>query len=204
MGRLYLGLLHYPIRGRHGETIATAITGIDIHDIARSARTYGVHRFFVVTPLRSQQEIARRILRYWLELKEDDPSRRAEALQGVRIVDSLEASIEEILAEERGTKPRLIGTSARTFPKRPRVDYDELRERLERDPDPVYLLLGTGWGLADAVIERVDAMLRPIYGVGEYNHLSVRAAAAIILDRLRGRREHELQRESESAGADER
>ncbi len=188
MGRLYLGLLHYPIRGRHGETIATAITGIDIHDIARSARTFGVHRFFVVTPLRSQQEIARRILKYWLELKEDDPSRRAEALQGVRIVDSLETSIEEILAEEGSRHPLLIGTSAREFPQSRSIDYGELRQRIERGTDPVYLLLGTGWGLADAVIERVDAMLRPVYGVGEYNHLSVRAAAAIILDRLRGRR----------------
>ena len=189
MGRLYLGLLHYPIRGRYGETIATAITGIDIHDIARSARTYGVHRFFVVTPLRSQQEIARRILKYWLELKEDDPSRRAEALQGVRIVDSLEASVEEILAEEGSRKPLLIGTSAREFPQSRSIDYEELRQRIEEGTDPVYLLLGTGWGLADAVIERVDAMLRPIYGVGEYNHLSVRAAAAILLDRLRGRRQ---------------
>jgi len=36
-------------------------------------------------------------------------------------------------------------------------------------------------------------MLPPIRGVGEYNHLSVRAAAAIILYRLRGRCDDETQ-----------
>jgi hypothetical protein len=50
------------------------------------------------------------------------------------------------------------------------------------------LLLGTGWGLAAEVLDRVDDVLEPIAGAGPYNHLSVRAAAAIMLDRLRNGR----------------
>jgi hypothetical protein len=48
-------------------------------------------------------------------------------------------------------------------------------------------MLGTGFGLAPAVRERADLALEAIRGIGDYNHLSVRAAASIILDRLRGR-----------------
>ncbi len=186
MGRLYIGLVHYPVRGRYGETIATALTGLDIHDIARSAKTFGVHRFYVITPLRSQQEIAQRIVRYWLDQKGVDPTHRAEALETVEVVESLEESLER-LEREAGQKPLLVGTSARVYPERPQISYRELRRRVEEAPDSVYILFGTGWGLADEVIRRVDFMLPPIRGVGEYNHLSVRAAAAIILDRLRGR-----------------
>jgi hypothetical protein len=50
--------------------------------------------------------------------------------------------------------------------------------------EPNLLVLGTGYGLADEMLERCDLLLEPIQGDDEYNHLSVRAAAAIILDRL--------------------
>jgi len=187
MGNLYIGLLHYPVLDREGRAVAAALTGLDIHDLARSARTYGVKRYYVVTPLASQREIAQRILSYWLDRKEDDPTHRAEALQGVAIVATLEDSLSQLLAEE-GVRPLLIGTSARKLSKA-YLGYGELRRRIEEERDPIYILFGTGWGLAPEVIERVDYLLPPIWGPGEYNHLSVRAAAAVILDRLRGRRE---------------
>jgi hypothetical protein len=50
------------------------------------------------------------------------------------------------------------------------------------------LVFGTGWGLTEEVLGRADDLLEPILGTGAYNHLSVRSAAAIILDRLRGAR----------------
>ncbi|MGC8720905.1 MAG: RNA methyltransferase, partial [Thermodesulforhabdaceae bacterium] len=53
---------------------------------------------------------------------------------------------------------------------------------------PVILLFGTAWGLADAVFEQADYILEPIRGKSSYNHLSVRCAAAIIIDRLFGDR----------------
>lgn len=36
------------------------------------------------------------------------------------------------------------------------------------------------------MMEKFDYILEPIHGTGEYNHLSVRSAVAIILDRLAG------------------
>lgn len=50
---------------------------------------------------------------------------------------------------------------------------------------PLVLVLGTGWGLVEEILEKADVILEPIRGMGDYNHLSVRAAAAIMLDRLR-------------------
>lgn len=51
---------------------------------------------------------------------------------------------------------------------------------------PLLLVFGTGWGLAPELFERGWPVLAPVRGIGEYNHLPVRAAAAIILDRLLG------------------
>jgi hypothetical protein len=55
---------------------------------------------------------------------------------------------------------------------------------LGKPDDPYLLLLGTGWGLSDDCFEAADFILEPIAGAGTYNHLSVRSAAAILLDRL--------------------
>ena len=51
------------------------------------------------------------------------------------------------------------------------------------------LVLGTGWGLTNEVMSACSYVLRPIYGAGEYNHLSVRSAASIMFDRLLGEQE---------------
>ena len=55
------------------------------------------------------------------------------------------------------------------------------------DPAPLLILLGTGWGLADGSLPVVSRVLAPIEGASDWNHLSVRSAGAIILDRLFGR-----------------
>src|SRR5574341_810215 len=49
MADLYLALLHHPVLDKNGQVVTTAVTNMDIHDIARSARTYGIPRFYVVT-----------------------------------------------------------------------------------------------------------------------------------------------------------
>jgi len=186
MGNLYIGLVHYPCRNRKGEIVTTALTGLDIPDIARSAKTYSVTRYYVITPLESQQQIAARLVDYWVRsdmIKES--THRGEALELVRIVATLEESLKQILLEE-GLKPLLIGTSAREWPKA-RISYNKLRELIGHERMPIYILFGTGWGLAHSLVDQCDYMLPPIWGPEEYNHLSVRAAAAIILDRLRGR-----------------
>jgi hypothetical protein len=49
---------------------------------------------------------------------------------------------------------------------------------------PALVLFGTGWGLTEKVVERCERMLEPISGAGDYNHLSLRVALGIILDRI--------------------
>jgi len=187
MGSLYLGLFHFPMKSRTGEIVATSTTPIDIHDIARSARTYGVARYFVVTPLPSQREIALRIRGFWTEGEGAiENSRRGEALEYVAIASDLDETI-RFIREVEGVDPFLVATSARKTEKAS-VSYAGLRERLRRDPNPVYILFGTGWGMADELIDACDAILPPIMPEADFNHLSVRAAAAIVLDRLRGDR----------------
>ncbi len=86
------------------------------------------------------------------------------------------------MANIAGRKPILVATSAKSGDDR--ITFDECRRLLE---NPVMLILGTGWGLAPQVFEMCDHTLEPIVGPTEFNHLSVRAAGAIMLDRLLGR-----------------
>jgi hypothetical protein len=185
MGNLYLGLLHYPVRNRKGEIVTSAVTGLDVPDIARSCRTYGVSKYYVIQPLPSQQLVAQRIYDYWEKEERDQPHRR-EALQVLKVIDTLEASLADVFAIE-GLRPVIVGTSAREHGGQ-HLGYEQLREKIEREETPIFLLFGTGWGIAEEVLVHMDSMLPPIYGPGPFNHLSVRAAVAIILDRLRGNR----------------
>lgn len=188
MGSLYVGLVHHPVLDRHGQTVTTSITGMDLHDIARTAMTYGVESYFMIEPFPSQREIAERMRRYWLDLDEpDDPTHRADAVARVRILSDLDESL-DVISETAAEPPLLVATSAREQG-RCEISYESLRVRIETDPKPVYILFGTGWGLASELLERTHGVLPPIVGPVTYNHLSVRAAAAVTLDRLRGRRE---------------
>ncbi len=256
MTALFVALIHYPVTDRNDRIVASAITSLDLHDIARSARTYGASAFFVVHPVSDQREFATRVIDHWKtgHGRRFD-SRRREALDLIRIVPNLD---EAIIEAERMTaaRPTIVFTSARapggmealltasiahtpagasseverivaaqpeiannfapaigavgtarvsskvntasstapnqqspeTAPSAAPVSYAKMRELLEHpDNPPVMLLFGTGFGMAPPMLERADLTLPPVLGAGEYNHLSVRAAAGIILDRLRGR-----------------
>ncbi|MGC9530511.1 MAG: RNA methyltransferase [Candidatus Bipolaricaulaceae bacterium] len=180
MRNLYIALLHFPMQDRRGRVVATALTSIDVPDIARTACTYGVRRYFVVTPLPSQQEIAGRLRDFWTT--EDFPTRR-EALELVAVRDELEACYEEVTAEE-GEPPQLWGTSARPNLPYPLLSWADAGARLAERP--TLLLFGTGHGMAEELLAACDAILPPVRAGSGYNHLSVRAAVAIILDRLKG------------------
>ena len=80
--------------------------------------------------------------------------------------------------------PYLVATSAR--PRPGASTFEALAARLASDETPCLLVLGTGYGLTEEVFARCETHLEPIRGVAGYNHLSVRAAAAIMLDRLSG------------------
>lgn len=184
MGELYLALIHAPVYNKHMETVATSITNLDLHDIARACMTFGVKRYFVVHPAKAQQDLVRRIMGYWQEGfgAEYNPNRQ-EAFANVRLVSTLDEALKQIEAEEQAA-PLKVATDARTYPNT--IQYADLRRELEEKDRPVLLLFGTGWGMLKEEVEKADAILAPVYGPGEYNHLSVRSAASIILDRLRG------------------
>jgi len=189
MGNLYVGLLHFPMRNRRGEIVATSTTSIDVHDIARSSRTYGVARYFVVTPLPSQKAIAWRIRGFWTEgERATEASRRGEAMEYVVVAEDLEETLDWI-EEAEGTQPLLVGTSARRVTGDRGISFRDLGRQLREDERPVYILFGTGWGMTDELLETCDVILPPIEPDSEFNHLSVRAAAAIVLDRVAGDRE---------------
>ncbi len=183
--RLYVALLHYPVYDKKGQIVTTSITTMDIHDIARSARTYGVRGFYVVTPVRALQKLTLKIIAHW---EKGYGSRynetRKEALSLVRLKDTLDNVIMDV-EKECGAKPQLIGTSARGRERR--LSFSRAREMIKEDFAPFLLLLGTGWGLAETVLNQSDYILEAIEGGTDYNHLSVRSAAAIILDRLAGK-----------------
>ncbi len=182
---LYMALLHYPVYDKNGQVVTTAVTNMDIHDIARSARTYGVKGFYVVTPVKALQKLALKIITHWEQGYGSQYNQtRKEALSLVRLKDALDDVIIDV-EKECGKKPQVVVTSARLGEKR--TSFAEFRETLTKKPKPFLILLGTGWGLADSVLSQADYILEPIEGRADYNHLSVRSAAAIILDRLLGR-----------------
>ena len=185
---LAIALIHFPVRNRLGRVVNTAITNFDIHDLARAARTYGLERYYIVAPVASQRDFVRRVMAHWSEGPGAEMNiTRKEALQLVRLVRDIN-EVHDNLAEETGRTPIFVATSARPLPNS--ISYAELRRRIETQPQNEFcVLFGTGYGLDDAVTSEVDLMLAPVRGPTDWNHLSVRSAASVILDRLRGNRD---------------
>jgi hypothetical protein len=181
---IYLGLVHYPIYNKHGEVIHTAITNFDIHDIARTSRTYDLKKYFIIHPLESQAALAQEIMDYWQNGYggEYNPDRK-EAFRVLELCPDIDAALRQIEKTE-GTLPLVVTTDARQFPNT--VSYKNMRAKIHEEKRPVLILFGTGWGIEKSYMEKFDYILEPIYGPGDYNHLPVRAAVAVILDRLLG------------------
>jgi hypothetical protein len=183
MPDLLVALVHYPVYDKHRDIVTSAVTNIDVPDIARSCRTYGAAGFYVVTPVDAHRGLIKRVMQHWdaEEQKDYNPTRN-EALALLRLESNLEGVGIDI--ERRyGCLPRMFATSARPLPGA--IGFEDMHRRLAEPGAPWLMLLGTGSGLADEVISRCDALLAPIAGLTGYNHLSVRAAAAVLLDRLR-------------------
>jgi len=178
---LHLALVHYPVLNKRGETSAVSLTNLDIHDIARVSRTYGLGGYHIVTPLADQRELAARLIRHWTEGRGSSAiPDRAEALGVVGVRETLDEAVEET-ARIAGETPYVLVTSARGLGT---VTVNRVRETLGKRP--VLLVFGTASGLAPEVLERADGVLRAVRFTGGYNHLSVRSAAAILVDRLLG------------------
>jgi hypothetical protein len=180
---VYLALLHYPVYNKEREVVATAVTNLDLHDLARLAVTYGCRGFFVVTPLKLQTRLVERLLDHWRTGRggEFNPTRK-QAFLITRVVATLDDAVAAV-AGENGRVPRIVATTARTVAGA--KSYAELRELMRSESGPWLVVFGTGWGLDDGFLAEVpEVVLEPIQGMDEYNHLSVRSATAIVLDRL--------------------
>lgn len=183
---LAIALLHYPVYNKHREIVTTALTNLDLHDIARTSRTFGLERFYIVTPSEEQRILGQRIVGHWRDgWGAGYNADRREALGIVRICDTLKTAVAEF--QSGFSEPvRTVITGAARRPGS--IACPDLRRMLAEPEHPYLLLLGTGWGLAEQCFETADYILEPIAGTGAYNHLPVRSAAAIMLDRLRGTR----------------
>ena len=184
-GGAYVMEVHYPVLDKRGEKSSTAITGMDIHDIARACRTYGIKKYLLVTPLAQQREMAKRIIGHWTEGwgSTYNPDRK-EAFSTIKIFASVPKALAWVKEKEK-REPYKIATTAKS--QQEATHWLTLkREIMLGDRSPVFIF-GTGWGLHDDVLQASDAVMTPITGgTDNWNHLSVRSAVSITLDRFFG------------------
>ena len=181
MNDLYLALVHHPVENKRGDIIASALTTIDMHDIARASITFGVRGVFIVTPLLDQQTLAREVIEHWTQGVGGvlNPHRK-EALSLIRVVSSFEEAVTQVAEESQG-QMITVATSASMGANS--VSVEVVARELGKGTT-VLIAFGTAWGLSQAFINGCDLLMEPIRGVNGYNHLSVRSAASIVLDRM--------------------
>jgi hypothetical protein len=155
-----LALLHYPVHDKNGDVIASAVSNLDL------------------------RELVHRIVSHWTTGvgSKYNPDRRA-ALSLIKVVASLGAALDDVENEGAGV-PVTVVTDAKPHPNN--ISFKRLEEISATGRSHI-ILFGTAWGLTREFIEEADYVLSPIMGHTEYNHLSVRSAAAIVLDRLLGK-----------------
>jgi hypothetical protein len=181
--RVAIALVHYPVLDGQNSVVTSAITNLDVHDLARSARTYGCSDYFLVHPIEAQRTLVGRITEHWTTGSSSMriPARK-HALALARPVPSLDDAFAALGGREA---IEVWSTAARMADGV--ITFAQGKVRMT-DDRPLLILFGTAWGLADSALATCDARLEPI-GAHEpsgYNHLSVRSACAITLDRLLG------------------
>ena len=179
---VYLGLVHYPVYNKAGETITSGITNLDLHDISRSAMTYDIQRFFIIHPNDRQKEIFEHILAFWkTDIAAIYNQHRVDALSVIGFSKSINDTINFIKNQENN-EPIIVTTTARHLDNQ--VSFEKIKKMIEIAERPILLLFGTGNGLHDDTHKQADFVLNSIKQKANYNHLSVRSAVAIVLDRL--------------------
>lgn len=194
--KIAVGLVHYPIHDRHKKIVATNVTNLDVHDIARASRVFGISKYYIVHPMADQRSFVARMLDHWRvgDGGQYNPMRKT-ALTMVDTMESVEAAIEDWnKIEGRTDRPLIVSTHARALEGVPMISFRDLRARIEAPVPPggveerMFLIFGTGFGLTEEFMRGCDLLLEPVRGAppDDYRHLSVRSAVSIILDRLRG------------------
>ncbi len=181
---IYIALLHYPVYNKSGQVVTTAIANMDIHDIARVAKTYGLEGFYIVNPIEEQRNLAAEIVNHWREGYGAGYNKfRKASFQLIHIAENLKSVMDDI-EDKTGSKPETIVTGANLAGDV--LTFAALKKILQKDDAPFVIIFGTGSGLAAEVISTADYRLEPVKGISGYNHLSVRSAVAIVLDRILG------------------
>ncbi|MCB9667259.1 MAG: RNA methyltransferase [Myxococcales bacterium] len=184
--RVYIALVHHPVLDRAGNVVTTAVTNLDVHDFSRLARSYGLGGFLLITPILAQRELVEHLLTHWRHGRgKDRVPKRAVALWTCTVLGSIQDAQAHI-RRACGGAPRIWATGARRRECARIIDYAEAGEAIREAVEPTLILYGTGHGLADTAFEVSDSVLAPLREHSDYNHLSVRTAAAISLDRLFG------------------
>ncbi|MDG2445803.1 MAG: tRNA (guanosine(37)-N1)-methyltransferase TrmD [Thermodesulfobacteriota bacteirum] len=180
----YLALVHYPVENIKKEVIKTSLTNLDIQDIARSCMTYKIKKYFITHPIKEQRKLAENVLSYWENSKNiRNKNTKHSALELIEIAKDIKEVVSSI-KRIHGEKPKIVATDARIMHNM--INYSEIREKIETSDSPFLFLFGTGWGLTEEVLIKSDYILKPVGSYSKYNHLSVRSAVAIILDRIFG------------------
>jgi hypothetical protein len=180
-----IALLHDLVRDKQGRVSVTSVVNADIHDIARCARTFGLRKFYIVTPVLKQRILVEKIIDHWrLGYGRIYNPYRNEAFSLVDLRASLDEVIED-MENAFGKYPRIVLTGAGFTGDL--LSFADLREEILKKEKPCLILFGTGWGFSEKIFSKAHDFLTPVRGESDYNHLAVRSAAAIILDRLLGR-----------------
>jgi hypothetical protein len=187
MRRVAIALVHYPVLDAGGGIVTSAITNLDVHDLARSARAFGASDYFIVHPITAQRELVEKIKEHWATGSSGKriPARK-DALALVRTVPLLEDAYAAMGGREA---IEVWTTGAKAAPGV--MSMGEARAKIEAEGKAVLVVFGTAWGLGPILHGGADGRLAPIVAARDtaYNHISVRAACAIYMDRLLGARE---------------
>jgi len=186
MSSVSIGLVHFPVLDRQGAIITTAITNLDLHDMARSSCTYGVRSLFVVHPVAAQRELALRVKAHWTS--GTGAVRIPRASPPWPLLEIVPA-IDDVYAALGGRSNVDVYVTSAKSDHRTTLGYAEARRRMDETPKKLARTLWHGWGLAPSFsTEPIPCSRHRGANPAGYNHLSVRAACAIVLDRLFGAR----------------
>lgn len=165
---------------RLGEVISSTVDSFDFFDASRLALTYGVDRMYIVHPEPAQQALVSRLIAHGQAQGRQD-AQRGHFEHSVGVHD-LQAAIDDVQARCQ-CRPKVVATTARSGP--PKVGLGSLRDSLSPQR-PQLWLIGKAWGMTQAVIDGADCVAASIDTGTGYNHLSVRSALAIYIDRMLG------------------
>lgn len=187
---IHIALVHHPVLLKNNTAGTSSVTNLDIHDISRIACTYGVSSLQIVTPVQDQKILVEELIAHWTQGDgaKTNPD-RAKALALAHLAGNLEEACQNV-EHISGIRPILIGTSAKAEKdkkgreKRLAAPFPQVAELAKENC--LLLVFGTSHGLAPEALAQCGCLLPPLRYMGEYNHLPVRSACAIILDRLLG------------------